>query len=82
MSQCQHIKGDGEQCGAQALSDGDYCRHHIDSEKVVEAEGKDADTIEGKAIDALCEVIDEARGSGNKCRAAEALLKHERERDS
>lgn len=81
MTQCIHIKDDGEQCGAQALKGADYCRHHVDSEKVVETTGKSFDAVEGKAIDVLEEEMERSSGPNARVRAAESILEHVRWRE-
>lgn len=68
-------KCDYDDCGAWATEGSDYCRHHPPSE------GVDLDAAEGKAIEALYDVLDEANGPSAKCRAAEALLQHVRQGD-
>ena len=79
MAQCQHVKDDGEQCGANALSDADFCRHHIDSEKVAQPEGKSLDALEGKAIGVLEREMEGGTGPNARVKAARVALEHVRE---
>lgn len=64
-----------DDCGAWAVSGEEYCRHH-GPEDVEAAQGTD---YEQEALDALRDVLDEARGHGQRVRAAEVILKHVRE---
>lgn len=89
MSQCDYIKDDGEQCGAQAVTGRDYCRHHPpDSEQLrgakdtAPSQGKAVgQSYDEKAITELTALLDDARSGSTKVQAAEVLLRHARESD-
>lgn len=85
MAQCQYIKPDGDQCGANAVTGSDYCRHHPpdeESEKAVEAEGKRLiDGAESVAVETLLDVAKNGRGPGARTTASAELLEHVRWRE-
>jgi len=82
VSTCHADTADGSPCGANALTGSDYCRHHQpDTPEDDEAPWCMAlDGPEEVALDTLMDLADDARSEKTRVAAAEAILKHVRER--
>jgi len=75
VSTCQGTKANGDPCKNASLDGSDYCRHH----QLDEPDTPKRADIEGKAIDGLCKLGENARSESVQVSAWAEVLKHTRD---